>query len=85
MQRSRIGRNCYHFFLPKHKIRWIQKHNQLNCFLLKNFQEEEQLQRETKTFAAYNGYPPADDMYNRDKQEPDINPGDINKKKCPMS
>ena len=51
----------------------------------KNVQEEAQLQRETKTFDAYNGYPPADDMYNRDKQEPGINPGDINKKKCPMS
>jgi hypothetical protein len=48
-----------------------------------NLDDRAQLSNGNEISPSYKGYPPEDDIYNRDKQEQDINPENINLKKVP--
>jgi len=48
-----------------------------------NVQDQEQLLKEKENASDYKGYLPGDDIYNRNKQEQDINPENIKKRKVP--
>lgn len=54
-----------------------------SLFAEKNLHDEAQLQDRKITPAAYIGYPQGDDIYNRDKEDQDIDPRDISVKKIP--